>query len=136
MIVRRYGSTVQSVELNFDSRAMTEIGFRRDQAWSVPTDEFEAGWERVQGFELEARSEGDVQDQTEQALLDQLEVRMRELEAELGEGELLVIESEQGKDYPKTRHQTRTTVVEGENRLHFQGWVEPPLRVARFRKRG
>lgn len=136
MIVRRYGSSVQSVELNFDSRAMTEIGFRRDQEWSVPTEEFEAGWERVEDYELEARAEGDVQDEAEQALLKQLEDRIRGIEEGLAEGELIRVESEQGKDYPKTRHQTRTVVVEGENRLHFQAWVEPPLRLARYRRRG
>lgn len=136
MIVRRYGTSVQSVELNFDSRAMTEIGFRRDQEWSVPTEEFDTGWEKVQDYELEARAEGDVQDATEQDLLEQLESRIREIEAEMGDDELLRVESEQGKDYPKTRHSTRTVVVQGENRLHFQGWVEPPLRLARYRRRG
>lgn len=136
MIVRRYGSSVQSVELNFDSRAMTEIGFRRDQEWSVPTEEFDSGWERVEDYSLEATAEGDVQDEAEQSLLTQLEGRIRELEAGLGDDELIRVESEQGKDYPKTRHQTRTVVVEGENRLHFQAWVEPPLRLARYRRLG
>jgi hypothetical protein len=135
MIVRRYGSSVQSVELNFDSRAMTEIGFRRDQEWSVPTEEFEQGWEKVEEYSLEATSEGDVQDTTEQALLARLEAQIREIEDVLTENELLRVESEQGKDYPKTRHSTRTVLVEGENRLHFRGWVEPPLRLARYRRR-
>lgn len=135
MIVRRYGSSVQSVELNFDSRALTEIGFRRDHEWSLPTEEFDQGWEKVEEHALEARAEGDVQDATEQDLLKQLEARIAELEGALAEGEVLRVESEQGKDYPKTHHSTRTIVVEGENRLHFTGWVEPPLRLARYRRR-
>jgi hypothetical protein len=135
MIVRRYGSSVQSVELNFDSRALTEIGFRRDRAWSVPADEFEGDWEQVEEYQLDARAEGDVQDFVERDMLAQLEARIRTLEEGLAEGEVLNVESEQGKDYPKTRHRTRTVVVEGENRLHFEGWVEPPLRLARYRRR-
>jgi hypothetical protein len=135
MIIRRYGTTMQSVVPNFDSRALTEIGFRRDHGWSLPVEEFEAGWEREELHELEARSEGAVQDETEHALLVSLEAQMRALEDALGEDQVLVVESEQGKDYPKTRHNTRTLVVEGENRLHFTGWVEPPLRLARYRRR-
>lgn len=135
MIVRRYGTTVQSVELNFDSRALTEIGFRRDRDWSSSTEDFERDFESVEEFALEATAEGDVQDTTEQSLLDQLETRVRELEEALDEHEILCIESEQGQDYPKTRQKTRTVVVEGENRLHFEAWVEPPLRLARYRRR-
>lgn len=135
MIVRRYGTTVQSVELNFDSRALTEIGFRRDREWSSSTEDFERDFESVEEFALEATAEGSVQDTTEQSLLDQLETQVRELEEGLGEHEILCIESEQGRDYPKTRQKTRTVVFEGENRLHFEAWVEPPLRLARYRRR-
>jgi hypothetical protein len=46
-----------------------------------------------------------------------------------------MIESEQGVDYPKTRH-TQTTQGGGHaNRLYFRFTVEPPLRVAVYRKR-
>jgi hypothetical protein len=136
MIIRRYGTSMHGVELNFDSKALNEIGFRRDPSWSTPTEAFERDWERVEAHELDARAEGDVQDHTEQAILDELEARIRELEAGLGEGEVLVIESQAGSDYPKTRSSSRTVVVEGENRLRFTGWIEPPLRIARFRPRG
>lgn len=136
MIIRRYGTSMHSVELNFDSRALTEIGFRRDREWSEPADDFETGWERVEGWELEASAEGDVQDETERVLLDEIEARVRELDEGLAEGEVLLVESEQGSDWPKTRHKTRTVVVEGENRLHFTGWIEPPLRIARYRRQG
>jgi hypothetical protein len=136
MIIRRYGGSMHSVELNFDSKALNEIGFRRDQRWSAPAEEFERDWERIEAHELAARSEGNVQDHTEQALLDELEARLHEIEAGLDEGDVVVVESQTGADYPKTRHSTRTVVVEGENRLRFTGWVEPPLRVARYRRRG
>ena len=53
MILRRYGTTMQSVETNFDSKAFTEIGFRRDHAFSAP-DDFLARHERVSGHLLEA----------------------------------------------------------------------------------
>jgi hypothetical protein len=76
-----------------------------------------------------------VQDEVEGKLLKDLEGQVRRLEQQLGQGETLVIESEQGTDYPKTRTQTRTIVVEGENKLHFTTTVHPPLRVGVYRKR-
>ena len=119
MILRKYGTTLHSVELNFDSKALTEIAFRRNHEATVPVDEFEAAWERVEGRELAPRAEGSVQDETEQVLL---------------EDEALVVENESGKDYPKTRHASKVVVEKGENRLHFTAWVEPPLRLARYRR--
>jgi hypothetical protein len=136
MILRRYGSSYQSVDLNFDSKALTEIGFRKNNEESVPTDDFTAGWERASGHDLVATAEGLVQDEVEQELLKDLEAQVRKLAGELAPGHALVIESEQGTDYPKTRTQTRTIVVEGENRLHFTTTVHPALRVAIYRKRG
>lgn len=136
MILRRYGTTYQSVDLNFDSKALTEIGFRRNQERAEPADQFGEQWERVRGSELAAEAEGTVHDEVEQRLLGDLEAQLRALEAELGPDEVLVIESEQGTDYPKTRTQTRNAVVEGENRLHFTTTVQPPLRVGIYRKRG
>ena len=40
MIAKRYGTKIQSVTPNFDARAMNEIGFQRDNEWSLPADEF------------------------------------------------------------------------------------------------
>jgi hypothetical protein len=58
------------------------------------------------------------------------------LELEQGAGaSVVVIESEQGKDYPKTREKTTTQVVGNENRLHFERTIDPPLRVALYRPR-
>ena len=136
MILRRYGTSFQSVDLNFDSKALTEIGFRKNHDRSEPADDFTAGWERVGGHELAATQEGSVQDEVEQKLLKDLEAQIRKLEGELGPDDVLVVESEQGTDYPKTRTQTRTIVVGSENQLHFTTTVHPPLRVAIYRKRG
>ena len=63
-----------------------------------------------------------------------LESRLRDRLGALGEGEVLLVESEQGNDYPKTRDEKKTVAVEGENRLHFTWRVEPPLRVGVYRK--
>ncbi|CAN5770695.1 hypothetical protein BH23GEM9_BH23GEM9_22190 [soil metagenome] len=133
VIVRQYGNSVHSVEPNFDGRAMNEIGFRRDNEWSLATDEFFAIHEKVESHELTAAAEGDVQGEAEDALLDSLLQQLLATEAAAGNG-VLVVESEPGVDYPKTRHTQRTLVVAGENRLYFRFTVEPPLRVAVYRK--
>ena len=136
MILRRYGNSVQSVVLNFDSRALTEIGFRRDHGISHPAEEFFASHERVHSHELAVTAEGYVQDEVEQLLLEDLEGRVLRLEQELSEDEFLLVESEQGVDYPKTRTVQKTVVREGENRLHFTITVHPPLRMGAYRKVG
>lgn len=137
MIVRRYGSTVQSVEPNFDSRAMTEVGFQRTSELSLPADEFFGRYERVEVRALTAATEGDVKDEAEQAVLASLREQIDAMERELGEGQLLLVENQPGLDYPKTRDRTTTIVVGGvENRLHFSWTVDPPLKLAVFRRRG
>lgn len=135
MILRRYGTTVQSVELNFDAKALSEIGFRRDRATSMEAEAFEAGWERLEERAFAPRAQGPVQHEVEQALLDEMEAEITEWIGELGDGEALFVESE-ATDYPKTRHESKKIVEAGENRLHFSGWVEPPLRLSRVRKAG
>ncbi len=135
MILRRYGTTLQSVDTNFDSKAFTEIGFRRNHAYSAPADDFLAQHERISGHHLEAESEGDVQDEVESVMLQRLLDQLLEIDGELAEDELIVIESEQGQDYPKTRTQQKNVVVKGENRLYFYSSVSPPLKVAVFRAR-
>jgi hypothetical protein len=136
MIVRRYGVTVQSVEPNFDSRAMTEIGFRRTADLVIPAAEFEELYERVEERALVATSEGAVKIETEQALLDDLLSQIAELREGLAEGMLLLVESQAGRDYPKLRDHTTVKVVGGlENRLHFAWHVDPPLRLGVYRRR-
>ncbi len=135
MILRRYGTTVQSVETNFDSKAFTEIGFRRDHVYSSPADDFLAGHERISEHFLEAESDGDVQDEVESAMLQLLLDQLSKLVADLTANEFVLVESEQGQDYPKTRTRQKNVIVEGENRLHFFSSVSPPLKVAVFRAR-
>ena len=134
MILRRYGKSYCSVELKFESKALTEIGFKRDRQVQIPTDQFEAEYGLVEAHELSATADGDVQDEVEQTLLQDLAAQVGALVGDMTAGDVLVIESEQGVDYPKTRGAQRTIVVRGENRLHFTVRVEPPLRVSIRRK--
>ena len=48
---------------NFDSKALNEVGFRRDQELTIPVAEFASGYEHVASHELSAEAEGHVQDQ-------------------------------------------------------------------------
>jgi len=134
MILRQYGSSIQSVALNFDSRALTEIGFRRDHGMSHPPNVFFATHEHVRSHELAATATGYVQDEAEQFLLADLEGQVLALERELSEDEFLLVESEQGVDYQKTSTVQKNVVREGENRLHFAITVHPPLRIGAYRK--
>ena len=133
MILKRYGASYHSVDPNFESKALNEVGFRRNRETSIPVEELEAGYERVDTHELVAEADGLVQDHTEQELLDKLEGKLRELETGLAEGHLLVLDNADGTDYPKTRQNLRNTIVEGENRLHFLYSIAPPLRMAVYR---
>ena len=135
MILRKYGKSYHSVTPNFDSRAMTEIGFQKSGEQSLEVPEFEAAYERLEGRELTAVAEGTVQDQVEKDMLEGLRKQLVDLEEGLDDNAVVVIESEQGKDYPKTREKTTNAVVGNENKLHFQRYIEPPLRVAVYRKR-
>jgi hypothetical protein len=136
MIFKRYGNAYHSVDPNFASKALNEIGFRRDGERHHSAEDFEASFEHLMTHELEAEAEGSVQDHTEQLLLDRLESRLLELEAGLEPDCVLVIENKDGPDHPKTRQQTRNVIVDGENRLHFTYTVAPNLRAGVYRKRG
>ena len=133
MILRRYGSSYQSVDLNFDSKALNEVGFRRNHEHSTPVDEFDGSYVLDATHELQAEAQGDVQDHTEQELLNLLREQIEALLGGLGDGEVLVVENEQGHDYPKTRQKTDNVIVEGENRLHFTYTIAPLLRMAVYR---
>jgi hypothetical protein len=135
MILKRYGTSYQSVDPNFDSKALNEVGFRRDQELSIPVAEFQSGYEHVASHEMSAEAEGHVQDHTEQLLLDRLEARLLELEGGLEGAHVLVLENGDGTDYPKTRQEIRTVVEGGENKLHFRYTVAPPLRLGVYRKK-
>ncbi|CAN5783049.1 hypothetical protein BH23GEM10_BH23GEM10_13150 [soil metagenome] len=134
MIAKAYGATLHSVEPNFDSRAMNEVGFRRDNEWSMALDEFLAAHDKMETHELTAATEGDVQGEAEAALLSSLQDQLMATVDAAGDG-VVVIESEQGVEYPKTRHTQTTQVVGGANRLYFRFTIEPPLRVSVYRSR-
>lgn len=136
MILRRYGTSYQSVVPNFEAKALNEVGFRRDHDTSIPVEDFESRYEVIESHELSAKGEGDVQNEAEQALLDDLLEQVESLESELGENEVLVVESEQARDWPKTRQKQENVIVEGQNRLYFHVRVEPPLRIGIYRTQG
>jgi len=135
MIFRRYGTSYQSVDVNFDSLALNEIAFRRNHEETIPTEEMDDVFETLSTHELVAEAEGEVQDQTERQLLDRLESQLLDVRSSLGDREILVVENDQGHDWPKTRQQTSNVIVEGENRLHFRYTVAPPLRITVRRRR-
>lgn len=136
MILKRYGTSFHSVESNFNSRALTEIAFRRDRRFSLPVEEFEASYEKVDEHALVGETEGDVQDDAEEALLKTLETALGEVHAALADDQILVLESKEGEDYPKTRNSKKNVVVDSENRLYFYCKVDPPLRMGVYRKTG
>lgn len=135
MIVRRYGARIESVEPNFDARALNEIGFRRNGALTLDAEAFDEQYKKVATQELTATAEGDVKDDVEKDLLASLLVQVQALLAESGDDALLVVENEAGADYPKTRDVTRRLVVKGQNRLYFEYRVEPALRLGIHRRR-
>jgi len=129
MIFRRYGTAYQSVDLNFDSLALNEIAFRRNREEAIPAEDFDASFPVLASHELVADAEGDVQDATEDVMLQHLEAQVEEIRGALGDGEILVVENEQGHGWPKTKQKTSNLVVDGENKLHFHYSVAPPLRI-------
>jgi hypothetical protein len=135
MILRRYGTRIQAVSPNFDSRAMNEIGFTKDDSFLMDWDEFTKTYQCVDSHELTATAEGDVQTEAEQRTLESLRQQLDQLLAGLKPGAVAFIESEMGKDYPKLREKQTTTVVGTENRLHFARYIEPPLRIGIYEPR-
>jgi len=136
VIYRRYGTSYQSVDIDFDAKALNDIGFRRNRQHEIATDGFEDGYTPIETVELTAEAEGAVQYETKQVLLDRLRDQLLEREGTLPEGGILVVENESGHDYPKTRQATRNVVEEGENRLHFEYSMAPPLRITLYRPTG
>ncbi len=130
MIFRRYGTSYQSVDMDFDAKALNDVAFRRNRRQAIPVDDFESSYVTVETVELVAVAQGKVQYQTKQDLLDRLQAQVEELQGRLAEGGILVVENEQGHDYPKTRQQTKNVVEDGENRLYFDYSMAPPLRVS------
>ncbi len=134
MLFRRYGGSIQSVVANFDSRALNEISFRRNRVKSFQNDEFEAQYERIREETIGGDSEGPVQSEAEAALLAKIESDLGALLDALGGAEVLVVENQQGVDYPKMRDRKAGIIVDGENRLYFHWRVDPPLRLGLYRR--
>lgn len=135
MILRRYGKNYLSVTPNFDSRAMTEIGFMRNGELTVEADEFGDRYELVENRELKPTTTGDVQGEVEEALLKELGDELAAIESGLGNGQVVVIENEQGVDHPKTRGRQSTDSSGPHTRLSFEFTVDPPLRIGIYRSK-
>jgi hypothetical protein len=129
MILRKYGTSVHSVDPNFDSRAMNEVGFQKNGKLTLSTEEFGQKYRRDAVHELTASADGLFQQEAEDKVLNSLRDQLQKLEAGLEAGSVLFVESEQGKDYPKSRERQRTIVVGNENKLHFERAIDPPLRI-------
>jgi hypothetical protein len=136
MILRKYGSSVHSVDTNFDSRAMNEIGFQKNGKLSMTVEEFEQKYRRSAGHELTASADGLVQNEAENQVLHSLREQVERLVAALEPGQVLLVESEQGKDYPKSRERQRTIVVGTDNKLHFMRTIDPPLKIGVYAEEG
>ena len=135
MLLRRYGKRIHSVLPHFDSRALSEISFRRDRVQSFDQEEFEDGYDKVREEIIGGETEGPVQSEAEAELIDQIQSAVDSILEGLGPGELFLVENEQGVDYPKLRDRKDGTIVEGENRLYFHWRVDPPLRLGLYRRR-
>lgn len=131
-IFRRYGTSFQSVEMDFDAKALNDIGFRRNREVAIPVADFDAAYTALGTVELKTEAVGPVQYETKQVLLDRLQAKVEELIAKLPTGGIVVVENESGHDYPKTRQLTKNVIERGENKLHFDYSMEPSLRVTSY----
>ena len=136
MIFRRFGTSYQSVDMDFDAKALNEFGFRRNREQSIPVEEFEGSYEVVETVEFLEEADGPVQYETLQAMLDKVQAGVEELAARAEEGGVLVVDNQQGHDYPKPRQHTKNVIEEGENRLYFEYTMAPPLRMSLMRPKG
>ena len=134
MLFRRLGDLVYSVEPHFDSRAINEISFRRDRVESCTVHEFEERYEKVSVSVVGGETEGAVQSEAEAELIRAVDFEVRELLTSLREGEVLLVENQQGVDYPKLKHRKEGIIVEGENRFHFHWRVDPQLRLGLYKR--
>lgn len=134
MILRRYGTHYRSVDAEFNSRALTEIGFRATNRLRVPIADFERRYTKQETHELAPSAAGEVQDETEALLLERLLEELNCILGTLGPDQVAVVDNGKAHDHPKTRQETDNTLAEGENRLRFRYTLAPPLRVAVYRE--
>ena len=131
---RLYGDTYQSVTFEFEGKALTEVSFRRNHERSLTPEQLEAEYELIETVHLTSEAEGDVQAETEQLLLDRLLEKGRAAAERLPEDGIAIVENERGgQDQPRPRQKIKTVVEGGENRLHFQYLIDPPLRISLYR---
>lgn len=131
---RLYGDTYQSVTFEFEGKALTEVGFRRNHERSLTPEELASDYELIETVHLTSEAEGDVQAETEQLLLDRLLEKGRAAAGRLPADGVAIVENERGgQDQPRPRQKIRNVVVGGENRLRFEYVIEPPLRIALYR---
>ena len=135
MLFRRYGKRVDSVVTHFDPYALNEIGFRRDRSHTFPADEFTARYAKVAEYAVAEETEGPVQSEAEAEILARLERQVRARTEGLAPGQVLLVENEQGTDYPKLRNRQDRVIVRGENRLYFRWRVAPPIRLGLYEPR-
>ena len=134
---RLYGNTYQSVTFEFEGKALTEVGFRRDRERSLTPEALETEYELIETVLLTSEASGDVQSETEQLLLDRLLDKGRAAAERLPEGGISIVENERGGgDQPKPRQKISNVIVEGENKLHFDYHIDPPLRISLYRPKG
>ena len=135
MLLRRYGTKIQSVEPNFDANALTEVGYTRTSDFSSSTEDFEATYERVEGHEITGVTEGDVKSEVEAELLGQLLERVEALRAGLAEDQVLLVENQPGTDQARMQDKTTGVIVSGENRFRFEYTCDPPIKLGVYRRR-
>jgi hypothetical protein len=136
-VFRLYGSAYQSVDFEFEAKALNEVGFRRDREASIPAEELEDRYQPIETVELVSEAQGDVQNETEQLLLDRLREKAEAAIGRLPDGGIAIVENERGgRDQPKPRQKIGNVVERGENRLHFEYSIDPPLRITLYAPRG
>jgi hypothetical protein len=135
MLLRRFGTTIGAVEPNFEPAAFNELSFVRRPGFQMSTAEFQTEYERIDELALTSEAEAHVKIQAEAALLDLLAHHINEAVHARPEGEVLLIESMPGKDYPRIHERTENLVEGDRNRLHFYYWLEPALRLGVYRRK-
>lgn len=136
MLLRQYGTKISSVDPNFDPHALTDVAFVRTNDFSMSTEEFESAYERVDGREITAEVAGDVKVEVKRGMLEEILEQLRDVERSAGEEHVVLVENDRRKDHPKTRDETTTKVIAGQNRLHFVYTIDPPIRVGVYRRKG
>ena len=129
-IVRRYGKRVETVEPDFRAEAMTEVGFRRTREKRWALDEFLDEYSMVRQVEITAEATDEIQERAEKRMLRSLGDKLQGIMDALKPDEVLSVESEVGRDYPRTRYERSS-----KGGQDFTYTLDRPLRVGIFRKR-